>query len=236
MKLRILYEDPALLLCYKPAGFPVQTADVRQEDCVSELKNYLASGGAAQPYLGVVHRLDQPVEGLLVFARTRRAAQALSRQIESGACRKSYRAVTDGVPEPPREAEDDRRAWVRLEHYLRKDGKAGMSRLAQPQEAGAKPAILYYRVCGCSREAGISRIEVRLETGRLHQIRAQMAAAGFPLLGDGKYGTEASRQKSAALGVRYVALCAAELSLTHPISGRRLSFSCEPENPAFALC
>ena len=263
MKSKIIYENDAILICYKPAGLPAQTGSVGRADCVSELKNYLYAKQKkpGEPYLGVVHRLDQPVEGLLVFAKTRQAAQSLTAQLTGGLYSKRYYAVVDGLmPEAEfagKEAKNTEKdmQWTELVHYLKKDASVNLAKIVGPQkpvaakadktaadtikpdqtEAGIKEARLLYRVLERQEEQRISLIEVELKTGRFHQIRAQMSAHGYPLLGDAKYGTEASGQKSTALGVRNAALCAYCLELVHPESGKRIGFSCQPENPAFDL-
>lgn len=115
MKERILYEDKEILVCHKPAGVATQTGQIRQKDLVSEIKNYLGKN----PYLGVVHRLDQPVEGLLVFAKTPFAAKELSRQLADNTLNKQYYAVVCG-----KGFEED----TELADYLVKDGKTNQSR------------------------------------------------------------------------------------------------------------
>lgn len=140
----ILYEDHALLVCRKPAGIPVQTAKPGQQDMESLLKNYRAGRGEA-PELYVVHRLDQPVEGLMVFAKTQKAAASLSRQIQQKSVDKYYRAVVEGIPKPRQGT---------LEDFLLRDGKTNTSRVVPQGTKGAKKAVLRYRVVE-SRSAGL---------------------------------------------------------------------------------
>jgi 23S rRNA pseudouridine1911/1915/1917 synthase len=207
---------------------------------VSELKNYLHS-----PYLGVVHRLDQPVEGLLVFGKTREAAAALTRQLEKGTLHKRYQAVVCGKPDTT-EGE--------LVDYLYKtaDNRAQIVSEEQAAATGAKRAVLRYRILGsrnaedmgdtsnagnmCNVEGAgtiLSLVDIQLLTGRFHQIRAQLAHCGLPLLGDSKYGTELSGAISRELHVRSVALCACELQLQHPVSQERLCFQVHPQGEIF---
>ena len=222
MQTTIQYEDKHILVVYKPAGLATQTAGVGQADVVSELKNYLKGG-----YVGVVHRLDQPVEGLLVFGKTKEAAAALTAQLAKGVLNKHYYAVVCGKPDV---------LQGELVDYLIKttDNRA---RVVQEQQKDAKKAVLKYEIlesCRVTREEQeISLADIRIETGRFHQIRAQMSYGGWPLLGDRKYATEQSAQLSRQLNVRNVALCARELTLEHPISGKRLYFHIKPQGIIF---
>ena len=223
MRMVIQYEDKHIIVAYKPAGLATQTARVGQADMVSELKNYLKGG-----FVGVVHRLDQPVEGLLVFAKTKSAAAELSRQLEEGVLNKHYYAAVCGKPECER---------GELVDYLRKtaDNRAGIvetERMAVDLE-GAKLAKLQYEVLAHSEQAGISLLDIHIDTGRFHQIRAQMANAGLPLLGDAKYGTPRSAELSREYNVRTVALCACELECVHPVTGEVLHFTVEPQGTIF---
>lgn len=220
MKAKIIYEDKEILVCHKPAGLATQTGKVGQKDLVSELKNYL--GG--NPYLGLIHRLDQPVEGLLVFAKTAYAAKELSRQLTGNVLNKQYFAVVWG------------KGFLnetRLEDYLIKDNKTNMSRIAGETESGAKRAELWAKAIDFDGVHNISFVEINLLTGRHHQIRVQMANAGFPLLGDMKYGTEESVTKSKELGVESVALCATKLAFVHPKTKKKMEFQIKPEGEIF---
>lgn len=243
MKCSIVFEDNHIIICHKPAGFPTQTGNVGRADCVSELKNYLSgrTKKPGEPYLGIVHRLDQPVEGLLVFAKTKAAAEALSSQLQKGLLNKRYYAVVDGLPYirecvgEEAGAVTDAERWMKVEHYMEKDARVSAARIVPAEKEGARVARLQYRVMCSLPGQGLAKIEVILETGRFHQIRAQMAQLGHPLLGDMKYGTEESKEKSAALGVKNTALCAYSLDLEHPETKERMGFVCQPENPAFRL-
>lgn len=243
MKCDIVFEDDYIVICHKPSGFPTQTGNVGRADCVSELKNYLSARAKkpGEPYLGIVHRLDQPVEGLLVFAKTKAAAEALSSQLGDGLLNKRYYAVVYGMPyirecageEAGAVAESER--WMKVEHYMEKDARVSAARIVPEDKAGAKVARLQYRVMDSLPQRGIAKVEVILETGRFHQIRAQMSHLGHPLLGDIKYGTEESKEKSKELGIKNTALCAYSLDLVHPMTKERMGFICKPENPAFRL-
>lgn len=221
MRCKIIYEDEKILVIHKPAGLATQSAAVGQPDAVSELKKYLVSNGKA-PYLGIVHRLDQPVEGLLVFAKTPDAAAALSKALAGKTLNKRYYAAVCGIPRKVRgELEDD----------LRKEGNLARIVTGQAENfPDAKRAKLSYRL-ELSRQTPkgeISLLEVQIETGRFHQIRAQLSHAGFPILGDQKYGTEASKALGRALGFQTVGLCAYSLELRHPKTKKMLTWECKP--------
>lgn len=223
---RILYEDNDIIVCHKPAGIATQTARVGQADMVSEISNYLKTAHPERkspPYVGVVHRLDQPVEGILVFAANKAAAADLSRQAAGDSMKKEYLAVVCGE-NFPRAGE--------LTDYLLKDGKTNTSRVVPPAVKDAKEARLSYEVLS-QGPSDTAFVRVRLYTGRHHQIRVQMANAGMPLLGDRKYGGETAAVLSSQLGVREIALCAYRLAFTHPKTEERMQFEIEPEGAAF---
>lgn len=209
----IVYEDEVLLVVHKPVGIATETARVGQADLVSELRNYRRKKGEST-YVGVVHRLDQPVEGLLVFAKDAETAKKLSDELQHQTLIKKYAALVAGVPEMP-EGE--------LVDYLLKDGRTNLSKVVPREEKGAKRAALSWKLL--RYKDGIALLEIELYTGRHHQIRAQMAHAGYPLLGDFKYGTVSSRELSGKAGINSTALLAYQLVLTHPVNKEKLEFS-----------
>ena len=218
MKAVIQYEDDAILVIHKPAGIATETARIGQADVVSELRNYLKAKGKGT-YLGMVHRLDQPVEGLLVFAKTPEAAKALTKQLENGTLKKSYAALV-----PKIEGESGKQG--ELEDYLLKDGKTNLSKVVTAGTQGAKKAKLSWKILQDieTAEAAYSLIEVEIFTGRHHQIRVQMSHAGMPLLGDSKYGNTVSKELSERLGIRHTALLANRLGLIHPVTKKKMQF------------
>jgi len=225
MKTEIAYEDQDILVVRKPPGLATQTAKVGQQDVVSELKNYLH-----QSYIGVVHRMDQPVEGLLVFAKNKGAAAELTAQLqgqgEAGTLHKGYFAVLCGKP-----LEND----GRFVDYLYKDEGNRAVIADDASVPTAKTALLSYCVLQViDSPAELSLAEICLETGRFHQIRAQMAYHGYPLLGDVKYGDDRSRSLSQRLGVKNVALCACSLEFVHPVTRAKMSFRIEQQGQAFS--
>ena len=223
MNLQILFEDNDIIVCYKPAGVPTQTAKMGAQDMESLLKNhiYKTQKEKKPPYVAVVHRLDQPVEGLLVFAKTPSAAKELSKEVQRGAgFGKYYKAVLCGVP---------KETTGKLENYLVKDGKTNTSRVCEPSEKDAKKAILNYEVLKVQEEKCLVR--VKLDTGRHHQIRVQMSHMGCPILGDTKYGTQGVEK-----GMwQQIALCAYRLEFVHPKTKKKMSFEVEPKGAGFTL-
>lgn len=223
VKSMIIYEDKDILVCHKPAGIAVQNARIGAMDLESALKNYLSQKNPGKiPYLAVVHRLDQPVEGVLVFGLTPEAASSLSRQISSKSAVKKYLAVTDREP-----AEKE----GRLVDYLKKEPRGNISKVVKADTRGAKEARLTYKVLNIAEDDKMKTgrkvlLEITLETGRHHQIRVQLANAGMPLLGDHKYNVE--DQSGFPLG-----LCSCHLAFRHPETGKKMDFSVNPINPVF---
>lgn len=238
MQTQIVYEDEAVLVIRKPAGLATESAGIGQKDVVSELKNYVAKKNPGKmPYLGVVHRLDQPVEGLLVFAKTKKAAENLTAQLGKGTLKKEYLAVVCGkVPENTGRlvdylAKEKGMAVVKdtADAQAEKDADVQAEKAADPQ---AKKAVLTYMKKAETEK--FTLLAVQIETGRFHQIRAQLSHAGFPILGDEKYGSEESKELSREKKIRFTALCAASLSFRHPVTGKTMAFTQTPQNPAFA--
>lgn len=255
----ILYEDKELIVCHKPAGVPVQSARLGQKDMVSILNNYLAEKrmqnkntarnqkGVQPEMVYVVHRLDQPVEGVIVFAKTKKAAAALGRQITQNSVQKIYRAVccvTEIAEKKSLCAEpvtDDSGADKKMQErytlsdYLVKDGRTNTSRIARKEEKDAKAAELSFTVLDRKQTDGNTYLlaEIELKTGRHHQIRVQMAHAGLPLYGDRKYCE--NWQQYAKEARPEPALCAVKLSFNHPSNGKRMTFEVKPEKEAFRM-
>lgn len=222
---RILYEDKELIVCRKEAGVAVQSAKLGQPDMMSILSNYLAEKNKNKWELYVVHRLDQPVEGVTVFAKTKRAASELGRQLNDGRMEKVYLAVCCEEREQTEHREDDER--ITLVDYLVKDRRENRSFAADKSRKDAKRAELSYQIV--ERKHPLVLAEIQLKTGRHHQIRVQMANAGLPLYGDRKYHKNGQEQG------RYPALCAARLSFYHPASGKKMSFEIKPEGEIFRI-
>lgn len=215
IKDHILYEDDAVLVCRKQAGIPVQTQRMGQQDMVSLLKNYRAAK-KEEPYLGLVHRLDQPVEGIMVFAKTKQAAAALAKQVSERSVDKYYYAIVWGKMKEPDGV---------LTDYLLKDGRTNCSKVVTKETLGAKRAELSYHTMAETEEKSL--LEICLKTGRHHQIRVQLSHAEHPIYGDGKYGV---RQET---GYLPLALCSCRLGFTHPVTKKKMKFEIRPEGRAF---
>jgi 23S rRNA pseudouridine1911/1915/1917 synthase len=219
----ILLEDPEILVLHKPSGVPVQSAGFGTMDLESGIKNYLARKNPDKmPYVGIVHRLDQPVEGVIVFAKTPAAAKELSRQLTSGSFGKYYLAMTD--QKPPKESGE-------LTDWLYKEGRKNISKVVEKNTPGSKRASLHYEVLKETEDPRVETgrkylIRIKLDTGRHHQIRVQMAHAGMPLLGDRKYHPQ---EKSGYP----LALCSCSLEFTHPKQKKQMKFEIEPKGEAF---
>lgn len=206
----VLYEDNHLLAVVKPPNLPVQADASGDDDLLSILKRYIGhkyqKPGAV--YLGLVHRLDRPVGGAMVFARTSKAAARLSRAFAEHAQDKRYLAVLQGILPEERSLRD----------FLVKDGRTGMVRAVPEGTPGAKEARLDTRPLAA--RDGLTLAEVRLYTGRAHQIRVQHANAGLPLWGDARYGGGKPGQQ--------IALWAASLTLEHPTRHEPMTFTAPP--------
>lgn len=217
-KWKMVYEDDSVIVVNKPAGMDSQESRGTLPDMVSELRRYLLPRNpGGMPYLGVIHRLDRQVGGLLVYAKTKEAAAALSRDVRERRVTKIYLAVVCGRP-----AED--RGEFR--DMLWKDPRGNVSLIVEKQHPDAREAVLSYEVLG-TRE-GLSLLRIRLGTGRHHQIRVQCAGHGIPLWGDVKYNREFAGRRGVL-----PALFAAELQFAHPKTGRLMAFRQEPEGEAF---
>ncbi len=213
----IQYEDDDIIICWKEAGVAVQTKRLGEPDMESLLRNYLASSGKTPGvtptlFIGVIHRLDQPVEGILVFAKNQKAAANLNKQMQGQEFEKYYLAVLQNRPTQKQ---------AQLTDYLHKDGRSNTSAVVSKDTIGAKKSVLSYEVL-TETEVG-SLVRIKLQTGRHHQIRVQMAHLGCPLVGDSKYGNQSGP----------VALCAYHISFLHPATGKRVSFERLPQGIRF---
>lgn len=227
--LEILYEDKEIIVVKKPVGMESQASSSFAPDMVSEIKKYIhnLSTKSGEPYVGVIHRLDKPVGGVMVYAKTPKAAAALSTQIQTHQMRKLYKAVACG------KIVDNVDNFV---DYLLKDSKNNLSKIVEKGITGAKKAELRYRVVDkVEKPEPLVLVEVELFTGRHHQIRVQFAAHGLPLWGDSRYNPAfAQKEKGGQRGVQEsVALWAWKLVFLHPTTGQAMSFTAEPEGSAF---
>lgn len=199
--MEILYSDDRVVVCVKPAG--VLSTD--EPGGMPERLRLALEDGVVKS----VHRLDRAVGGVMVYARTKRAASDLGRQMDAGAFTKEYRAVVHGVP-----AEE---SGVMRDFLLRDTGRR-MTSIAPEGTSGAQEALLDYRVLGMAE--GMSLLAIRLHTGRTHQIRCQLAGRGLPIVGDRKYGVKD--------GAENIALWSYCVGFSHPRTGEELVFTREP--------
>ncbi|MCY9515858.1 RluA family pseudouridine synthase [Paenibacillus apiarius] len=209
----ILFEDNHVLVVEKPVNILSQADDSNDVDMLTLLKHdlkirYEKPGNV---FLGLVHRLDRPVGGAMVFAKTSKAASRLSDVVRRHDLGKMYMAVVHGCP---RELQGD------LTHHLYKDARTNIVRTVPAGTAGAKEARLSYEVIGSSQD--LSLIRVRLHTGRPHQIRVQMQTIGCPLYGDQKYGAKWNRPG------QQIALWSVLLSFPHPTTKEHMEFRSIP--------
>lgn len=206
--MQIVYEDNHIIIVSKRSGEIVQgdkTGDVPLSELVKQyVKEKYAKPGAV--FLGVVHRLDRPVNGLVVFARTSKALERLNRMFANGEVRKTYWAITQNRPEADEGT---------LEHWLTRNEKQNKSYASEREKPGAKRAILKYKVIGESERYNL--LEINLLTGRHHQIRCQLAAIGCPIKGDLKYGAKRSNPDGS------ISLLARHVEFVHPVSKELIS-------------
>lgn len=203
--MKVLFEDPAYLAVEKPYGVLSEWSESEESLPAALCARY----GAIFP----VHRLDRAVGGVMVYARTKAAAARLCAAVSAGEIKKEYLAVVSGTPEP---------AAGELRDFLFKDSRQNKSFVVDGARKGAREAILTYETLAAVNEGEtpLSLVRVRLLTGRSHQIRVQFAARGWPLAGDGKYG---SRQKAP-----HIALFSAKLTFPEPTAGKLVSFAAAP--------
>lgn len=227
MKVNILHEDEDIIVCVKPFGMPVQEDKSRDTDLLSFLKNHIFEKEELdeEPYLAMIHRLDRPVGGVMVFAKNQNAAAKLSDQVQDGTMIKYYQAILTG------ELPDEFGALV---DYLLKDGKTNTSKIVKKETKGAKRAELEYEVLDVleTDEGILSYVLIQLHTGRHHQIRVQMAGRGAGIYGDTKYNPLFAATKKK---YQQIALFATRLEFEHPSSGEHMVFKTEPEGEVFEV-
>lgn len=211
--MEILFEDKNILVCYKPAGISTQTKSVGQADMVSEISNYLAKKGE-KPEVYVIHRLDQPVEGVMIFAKDKESAAKLSKQVAEHSFGKRYFCIVQSDSLPKEGI---------LEDYLVKDSRTNMSKVSFKNDRNAKHAKLSYKTI--DKWDGKRLLEIELYTGRHHQIRVQLSSRQAPILGDVKYGGTRTKQS--------ICLCSHYLSFEHPKTNEKMEFDITPKGSDF---
>lgn len=213
MSIPVLYEDNHVLAVVKPPGILSQEDETGDPDMLTLLKQDLKERHQkpGNVFLGLVHRLDRTVGGVMVFAKTSKAASRLSEAVRSRNFGKTYVCVVQGAPAPHR---------ARLTHYIRKDNRLNQVTVFDKPAAEAKEAVLDYESAAASGR--FSLVAVKLHTGRPHQIRAQMARIGCPLVGDLKYGAKP------VAGISDIALWSTSVSVPHPVTKEWMTFRSVP--------
>lgn len=213
-KLNVLYEDNHIIVVEKLVNVPSQADKTGDEDMLTIIKAYLKEKyhKPGEVYLGLVHRLDRPVGGVMVFAKTSKAAARLSEQVRIKAFQKKYLVIVDGKMQTDKGT---------LEDYLLKNEKMNMSRVVKEGTKNAKLAKLDYEVLKYQDEINLSLLVVYLHTGRHHQIRVQFASREHSLYGDQKYGCRGRGKQ--------IALWAYALSFIHPVTKEEMSFRVLPK-------
>lgn len=217
--MKVIFEDKNIIVIEKMSGETSQSDKGGGESLIDLINAHMKANKEGNKKAYVVHRLDRPVGGIMVYAKTQEAASDLSRQTQSGKLRKKYLTVVNGKPELP-EGE--------LKHFLLKDEPNNTSAVVDAKTKGAKEAILRYRVLETiedPNEGTLSLIEVLLITGRHHQIRVQLSNIGCPIWGDTKYNPLFSVKE----GWHQIALFASFLSFYHPTQNKPLKYTEKPD-------
>lgn len=211
--LTVLYEDNQILVVIKPQNVPTAPDESGDKDMLTLVKEYVKEkyNKKGEAFIGLVHRLDRPTGGIMVFARNSKSAKRLAEQFASHTTEKIYYAITNGVVKIKTQT---------LVNYLRKDEKENIVKIVPMSEQGAKKAELVYKVLETTDKESL--LEVKILTGRSHQIRLQLSNIGFPLVGDVKYGKEKGRTQN-------LGLWAGKLSFTHPTTKEKLVFLATPQ-------
>ena len=213
--LNVIYEDNHIIVVEKQPNIPSQEDKTEDMDMLSLVKEYIKEkyNKPGNVYVGLVHRLDRPVGGVMVFAKTSKAASRLSNQVREKIFKKKYLAVVDGKFEQEQGT---------LEDYLYKDERNNISKVVDKNKKNAKLAILDYKILAYNELKNLTLLEINLHTGRHHQIRVQLAHSGHSIFGDQKYGTRGQGKQ--------IALWAYELTIQHPISKETMVFKSLPES------
>ena len=213
-KLNVLYEDNQIIVVLKPQNIPTQSDVSGSEDMLSLVKKYVKEKyqKEGEAFIGLVHRLDRPTGGVMVFARNSKSAKRLTEQFKNHTTEKIYYAVTTKVV---------REKSKTLVNYLEKNEKENIVKVVPMLSSGAKKAELTYREL--ENNGQMSLLEVKILTGRSHQIRVQLSTLGYPLYGDGKYG------KNKDVATKNLGLWAGKLSFIHPTTKEKLVFMACPD-------
>lgn len=212
--LKVLYEDNHIIVVEKKPNIPSQGDKTNDTDMLTIVKAYIKEkyNKPGDVYLGLIHRLDRPVGGVMVFARTSKAAARLSEEVRDKVFRKKYLTIVDGRFEKTTDT---------LEDYLLKNEKNNLSKVVKEGTKNSKYAKLEYQELIYNEETNLSVLKINLHTGRHHQIRVQLSTRGHSIYGDQKYGTRGKGKQ--------IALWAYSLTIIHPIKKEEMTFECLPE-------
>ena len=212
--LNVLYEDNQIIVVLKPQNVPTQSDDSRDPDLLSQVKEYIKEkyNKPGEAFVGLVHRLDRPTGGIVVFARNSKSASRLSEQFKNHTTEKIYYAVTENLVKYKKDT---------LINYLKKDERENVVKVVPLSENGAKKAELTYQEL--ENDGKHSLLEIHILTGRSHQIRVQLANIGCPLYGDNKYGKNKTKTTS------NLGLWAGKLTFNHPVTKEKMVFMAMPD-------
>ena len=213
--MEVVYEDNHIIIVNKSSGEIVQGDKTGDTPLSEHVKNYLKEkyNKPGNVFCGVVHRIDRPVSGLVIFAKTSKALERLNKMLRDGNIHKTYWALVEGVPGCQEKT---------LENFLVSDGRINKTFVSDCRNPEAKKSILSYKTV--ARGDRYTLLEVNLLTGRKHQIRAQLSANGNPIKGDLKYGARRSNRDGS------ISLQAHRIEFIHPVSGQRISLEI-PHSP-----
>ena len=213
-KLKVIFEDNHIIVVEKPVNIPSQGDKTGDVDMLTIIKDYLKEkyNKPGNVYLGLIHRLDRPVGGVMVFAKTSKAAARLSEQVREKVFQKTYLVVVSGKMEEGSGC---------LEDYLLKNERNNMSKVVKESTKNAKYASLDYEVLKYNEEINLSVLKINLHTGRHHQIRVQLSSRDHSIYGDQKYGGRGHGKQ--------IALWAYTLKIVHPITKEEMTFKSIPE-------
>lgn len=213
-ELKVIYEDNHIIVVEKKPNIPSQEDKTNDVDMLTIVKKYIKEkyNKPGEVYLGLVHRLDRPVGGVMVFAKTSKAAARLSEEVRNKVFKKQYLAIVDGKLEEK---------LGTFEDYLLKNEKNNMSKVVKEGTKNAKYAKLDYEVLTYNEEINLSVLKINLHTGRHHQIRVQLSSRNHSIYGDQKYGTRGRGKQ--------IALWAYSLTIVHPTTKEELTFRSIPD-------
>lgn len=213
-KLKVIYEDNHIIVVEKPVNIPSQSDKTGDMDLLSMVKEYIKEKyqKPGNVYVGLIHRLDRPVGGVMVFAKTSKAAARLSNQVREKQFEKTYLVIVNGKMEKKAD---------HLQDYLLKNERTNMSRVVKEGTKNSKLASLHYEVLKYQEDINLSVLKVHLHTGRHHQIRVQLSSRNHSIYGDQKYGGRGHGKQ--------IALWAYELKFYHPVTNELLTFHSIPK-------